>query len=63
MTEQTVMVYLDTDERYPEVIVSREPSSYRTGVEIPASLLERHEKALAEFDAVQDELYELYVKA
>ena len=55
-----VTVYVDTDERYPEVIVKTEPAAYMSAVRIPMPLLRRHEKALAEFNAVQDELYAIY---
>ena len=51
-------VWLEKEERWPEIVLSIEPSRYMCEVEIPRALVVRHAQALAEFDQVQGMLAE-----
>jgi len=59
---------LGYDERWPEVLVypvraSGRPHAGFVAVDVPDELLRRHESALMEFDAVQEELVRIFEKA
>jgi hypothetical protein len=53
---ESITVSIDRDEWYPVFSISTEETSYGERCVIPAALADRAAKALAEFDAVQDEL-------
>lgn len=58
-----VTVWLDKDERWPEIVVSVGEMAYGRKVPIPSELLERHRKAEAEFNEVQNILFEIFEAA
>lgn len=57
----SVKVFIEVDERYPDYLISREPKSYHRGsVEVDGRTLRRWERIIAEYDAVMDEIHEVY---
>jgi hypothetical protein len=59
-----MIVWIDTDERYPEFILHKKEDRYGTGelIEIPDELFNKYNKLSKEFDDIQEEIFRFYRK-
>lgn len=56
------LVHIDEDERYPDLGIRKPNQCHGQTVDVPQELIDRHFKALKEYDDVQMELYRYLIQ-